>query len=258
MRSIGQRTFPAVGALLLILAVGCGRVEQAHRVAGPFDNPPIKGFYYDRFRLAEDAARAIAGRTLRVEVEPATRTLVLERSKITAPVEWEAWGAEFEQTLADKLWQSRVFDDVCTTSETRPILKPDLILRVALTEFHEGNAFLRYVPGFGAGATRVQWEAELVENGEGEERRAERPLFVFADARLHPGGPYLGWSFKPWNGRKLIVEDLHLATEALVKDLRWLTGTRARPLPEYFRRPQTGPYRTARDEIPLGKRGADR
>lgn len=215
--------------LLLLSVVGCGRVHQTHWVDGPFNDPSVRGFWYDRLYLAPDAAEAIAGRRVLVKMVDPYQTIDWTRSKVTDPIDWVKWRDTMEKYLADRLWQSRVFADVSATTDELPLRNPDLVLRVAITEFHEGNAFLRYLPGFGAGATRLQWEAELSECEAGSDRPVRR-IFAFADARLHPGGPYFGISTKPYYGQRLLIEDLDFAITALVKDLRRLTDTRDREL----------------------------
>jgi hypothetical protein len=239
----------SVATLVLPVSVGCGRVRQAHWVDGPFANEihddAVRGFYYDAFDLAPGAAEAMLGKTLRVEVEPTTRTFVAERCRITKEVDWEGARRRFEDHLADRLYQSQVFADVSTPADSRPLTRPELILRIAITEYHEGNAFLRYVPGFGAGATRVQWEGEMVacDRATGPDEGAdagERRILAFADARLHPGGPSMGISTKPYDGQALIAEDLGLAIEGLVDDLRRLTHTEEPMRRGFYRHPQGG------------------
>jgi hypothetical protein len=247
-----HRRLLLAAALLLVAVSGCGGVRQVYWVGGPFNNPSIRGFYYDLFYLAPDAAQTMRGRTLRVEVANTTETLAWSRSRITEPLDWRAWRLDFENYLADRLWQSRVFADVCAASDPRPIIRPDLTFRFALTEYHEGNAFLRYFPSFGAGATRVQWESELLADcpataGGGD---APRRLFAFADARLHPGGPYIGFSTKPFFGQRLIAEDLRMAIDDLVADLRRLTGTTDPPRDSFYLHPTAGTNRLPPDKEP--------
>ena len=254
-------------AALLPCCLACNRLYEVHWARNDFTNPSIRGFFYNRFYLASDAP-SMRGETLKVEVMDPTETLDWTRCKLTRSVDWGEWKKVFENLLADRLHQLRVFADVCAAGDPYPILRPDLTLRVALTECDEGNAFLRYFPGFGLGATRLQWEGELVRNsarqgpnirqyfpaGLKTQPRAAVPqtdtalrddprLFAFADVRLHPGGPMLFLSLKPWNGQALIAEDLHFGVDALVNDLRRLTGETRPPLGRFSPHPRSGPGR---------------
>lgn len=227
-------------ALAPLWAAGCTTVSQTHWIQGPFDNKRpagVSGFDYSEFSVDPALAGMLRGKTLRVEVADPAKTLDPARSRVLSPMDWKIWRDDCEKTLANRLYQSKVFSDVGQLSDERPIQKPDLVFRIAVVEWDEGNAFLRYFPGFGAGATLVQWEGELTAGEPGAGKR----LFAFADVRRHPGGPYFGISARPYHGDRLIAEDLSMAFDELSGNFRALAGVTEEPLSSFIPHPA---YRT--------------
>lgn len=219
--------------LLIILpfTAGCGRVNQLHFLKGDFTLSHQSGIHLDLMHVAPDLNLA-AGRSLVVQVLEPEQTIA-PPTKIGEKVDWPVWWLDYEQHLADRLWQTTVFSDVSTASDAVRIKDPDLVLKVAVTQWHEGNGWLRYLIGFGAGATQVQWEGALLD------ARTDRVLMAFADRRIHPGGPsmfWFGWR-RALNAPALISEDLRYGTGDLCKGLRRLTGVKTDPLKRWQRRP---------------------
>ena len=111
--------------------------------------------------------------------------------------------------------------------------KPDAVLTVAITQWHEGNKVLRALIGLGLGATRVQYEGVLTD------ARTHKILFAFADARIHPGGPsVLGLPLKVWRGGDLITEDLGWGADEVAKTLKIVIETPAEGAEEAPAAPQ--------------------
>jgi hypothetical protein len=225
--------------ILLSVLTGCGRVQSVHWVKADFDAARPGGYAQDRLFVAS-GIDAIRGQSLSVEVMPLDRTLDPARSKIGEPFDLEVWRKDFESVVADAMWQSAIFGDVAAASDEQPITTPTLTLRVALTEYHEGIGWLRLLLGFGLGATRFQWEGELVRNA--PPAATADQLLAWADARIHPGGPVLGLTLKPLRGQQLLAEDLLLATRQIQRDLRKLTGVTRAMRESYDRRPKFRPY----------------
>ena len=230
-------------AALLFSLAGCGRVHKLYYLRGAFNDPAMaKGLPLNQAYVAPNAAQ-MKGKTLTVLVEDPAGTINQETSKLDPqfnPKIWKQWRESYEEFLADQMWQSNVFADVSAASDYGSIKNPDLTLKFALTEWHEGNKWLRKIVGWGAGATRVQFEGAVVET------KANRVLFAFADARIHPGGSWtLGlFSLKIFNGPALIKQDLHWAAEDLRKAARKVSGT-TEPIRKGEWRPFTRPQQPA-------------
>ncbi|HOE97582.1 MAG TPA: DUF4410 domain-containing protein [Candidatus Sumerlaeota bacterium] len=217
----------ALFALLLLPLAGCGRVHYRYYVR--LDDRPLRMDLPLDLVYAHPRIEAIKDRTLEVHVLSPLDSVMASTAKMTKPDDWETyyetWRRDFENVLADKIWRTAIFSDVGTPSDPVPLEKPDYQLRVAVTEWNEGNRWLRWILGFGAGRTRVQWEGKLVNAANGEE------LLLFADAREHPGGPYMiGVSFHPPKGNALIAQDLAWASRDLANALREATGIDREPL----------------------------
>ena len=214
--------------LALLLCSACARVETLHYLTTPPDSlasdPTAPRFYFDQTYVAPEA-RDICGRRLTVQVLPPADTLPPAVLAAYPPADWTQWATHYESHVADLMYQSRLFADVCASRDPQTHQPPDLLLRLAVTEWHEGSRAARLVLSLVGpasllyGATRVQFEAELLDGG--------HPLLTIADARLHPGGPgIIAWQ----SARELIPEDLALAAAQLRDDLRKLLGA-TDPLP---------------------------
>ena len=210
---------------------GCGRVHSLHYLKGDFAVGPQRGFRLEKVYAAPDAA-SILDRTLIVHVEDPARTIQVDASKIHPDLKWPAWRFDFESCAANQAWIASVFGDVCAAGDKHPIDRPDLTLQLAVTEWHEGQGWLRLLLGFGLGATRVQWEGAILEAG------SDRVLFAFADARAHPGGPsFMGLGAPVMRGPALIAKDLKWALADLRHDLRTLGAADRPELESYESRP---------------------
>ena len=221
---------------IMLFVAGCGRVSQIHFVKGDFTLHHQAGINLDLVHVDAYAMSEVLGKTLVVQViDP--RQSIQPPSKIIKGVDWPVWWLDYEQFLADRLWQTAVFSDVSAASDVTCIREPDLVLKVAVTQWDEGNGWLRYLIGFGAGATRMQWEGALID------ARTNHILLAFADRRLHPGGPsmlWFGWR-RALNGPGLIAEDLRYAAIDLCAAIRRLTGVQTEPFKTWKSRPL---YRT--------------
>lgn len=220
----------AVGLALMLVCCACGRVHQRHWVQ-PGGERWEGDCRFDELSVAPDVAR-MKGKLLAVEVLNPLDTVQAANAKMHKPEDWReywhVWEVDFEDYLADVLWQSAVFLDVCAPGDANPIEEPDYVCEVAMTEWDEGTGWMRFVIGFGAGATRMQWEGRIIEAASGRE------VLSFADARVHPGGPsMLGFNLRPFRGQVLISEDVRWAVEDLARALRKLTGTKEKQLPFY-------------------------
>ena len=231
-------------SMVVLLGTGCVRVNDLHYLRGDFTVSSQWGLPLSAVYAAPDLA-FIKGKTLAVKVDDPTRTIEAPLSKIDPSLDakfWATWQKDFEGYVANRVWSTSIFSDVCAASDYDALAQPDLICKIALTEWNEGNKWKRYFIGFGAGGTRVQWEGLIVDAQSG------RVLFAFADASLHPGGPSfmdpiellkilvwdlgikrghsqkLGWGRKVFYGPKLIAEDLRFSSEDLAVTLRRTTG----------------------------------
>ncbi len=212
-----------VGAkcLLLLVAlccIGCGTVKGPHYLKGSYNLQRAYGQPFD-YSYIDQQAPKMKGKTVNVIVEDPKATIDKSNSKTLSGMDWEAFRKEQESKWANSLYRSRVFSDVSAGSDQRPVPNPDYVLRLAVTEWNEGQAFLRGIFGFGLGHTRVQWEAVLTDAKTG------KPMIAVLDARIHPGGPNLGFSTKPWNGNALVEEDLYFARLDFKRTLRKMTYT---------------------------------
>lgn len=222
-----------LGALLF--SAGCG-VSQVYYLQGNFNPVQSKGLRMDEVFLAKDV-ESIKGKTLKVQFVDPNKTIQKNISKVNRKLnqkDMDEIRHFFELNLADRMWQSRIFSDVCAADDVFQIKHPDLVMRVAVTRWHEGLWLLRTVFGFGLGATHVQWEGAIVD------AKTNRVLFAFADARLHPGGPSLA-GFGARGGGALIGEDLRYGADDLRRDLRKVTGVTEKVRPDKDWRPVTHP-----------------
>lgn len=250
------------GLSLILLALACGRVHDRHFIQPEGPRWP-SGHRLDQVFIAPEAA-AMIGKRLTVELINPMDTVQVVGAKMYKPDDWqeywERWRAEYENTLADVLWRTKVFQDVGTPADPNPIEQPHYKCQVALTEWNEGRGWMRFVIGFGAGATRMQWEGRITELAGG------RTVMTFADARRHPGGPsMLGLDLRPLRGPVLISEDLVWAFQDLGRALRRITGTEEKPRSNYDRHKKyrwEGMYEqdgdeTGKDEAPTTDQPAE-
>jgi hypothetical protein len=207
-----------LGALLLCACSSVTRVYQTPRGLVLEDHADTR---LDKTYFAAELAQA-RGRTIEIRLLSPPKTIDRDTSRVLQlkPEEWEPWRRNFQDALATLCFRSRIFSVVATPNDPKPLTNPDLRFDFAVTQWNEGTGWKRYIIGFGAGATTVQWEGALIDV------RAKRVLFAFADRRLHPGGPsMLSFNFKPFHGGSLIAKDLAWSAEDLFKTLRELTDT---------------------------------
>lgn len=217
----------AAGALL---GVGCGHVSVIRYVQGvQFDPNAAQGLPVDQ-AYVDDAVMKLRGARLLVQFEDPAKTIDRSVSK-TAPRldegdNWSKIRGFFEMDFAIALKDQRLsdgrplFSDVQRATTALSTYHPDAVLKIAITEWHEGNKFWRALLGLGFGHTRVQYEGVLTD------ARTGKILFAFADARIHPGGPSaFGFPLKVWRGDDLIAEDLTYAAKDVAKTLRIVIET---------------------------------
>jgi len=216
---------------VLLGAAGCSRVSQLYYLRGSFDPAGGRGLPLDQVYAGSQMA-SLRGKTIEVRMADPLRSIDKDTSKITPLMTndlWHRFEKDYESDLANELWYSAVFSDVCTAQDSTPIAKPDYLLKYALTQWHEGNGWLRAFLGFGLGATREQLEGAIVDT------RTGTVVFAFADARCHPGGPsVMGFPSRVFRGPALLREDLDFTATDLADTLRTLTGT------DTPKRPDTG------------------
>ncbi len=225
-----------VAGLLLFLPLGvaCSPVRHTYLVPEELMTEAREDFKLDKVYASPRVGRLV-GAVVLVDLADA-RESTGRRGRFPSRRDLETFGRDFEQVLSNQLWWTGIFGDVGHRREETPPPAPDVILNVAITEWNEGNALLRWAIGTWVGATRVQVEAMFVEVRSGD------VLAAFADARTHPGlGPFSFSTFRP---QTLIAIDLAGFAKALPEDLLELTGA-PRPTGPYGRRlaprPSRGP-----------------
>lgn len=142
----------------------------------------------------------IKGKDMIVGVVDPVRS-IKGKKKISHRRDFQLLDLQFEKALSDALWQTDLFHDVGLVYDEEPIREPDLKLALAITEWHEGNGFLRFLLGTWMGATRVQTETVLTD------ARTGYVYAAFADARAHPGGGI--FAVQTWMPERLMVQDLY-------------------------------------------------
>ncbi len=214
-------------ALLTLLAilplVGCSRIEHVYELDERLlAKPETRGVPLDLIYAAPDISRnsdeksgGIVGGDLVVEVADPLGTIA-GRRKIGDEAALAEFRERYERAVSDDLWATTIFHDVGTAQDEDPITTPTLRLEIAITEWHEGNVFWRWLAGTGAGATRVQTEGEL------RDARTGRVYFAFADNRYHPGEGSL--ALVTFRSRRLIEKDLGYQLTDLCRSLHALTG----------------------------------
>lgn len=217
-------------SLSILVGAGCGRVQRVYlNEPGLLDAP---GFSRLDHVSATPGVQELKGQTLAVELLPTSQTLSQESFE-AASVDWAEWQADYENILADAMYQTLVFRDVSAPSDYDPLEDPDLRLAIAITEWDEGNGWLRLLLGFGLGRTRVQWEGLL------RDMETGRTVMVFADAREHPGGPSIfGLGQEVMHGAPLIAEDLRWALADLQDALREFNEVETPKRSRYFPHPK--------------------
>ena len=194
----------------------------------------------DHVYVSPDIAAIRNGRVV-VELADPDQSLTAEA---LAKVEWDwaRWHPAIEAAIADVLYQSRVFDDVAARGDPGEMANPDYVLRIALTEWDPGAPLMRYLVGWGAGRTRLQWEGALHCYQSGQ------VLMAFADARENPGGPStFPLGFRALDTDRLLRDDLNWALIDLQEVVREGTDVqqdprdRLHPHPRYHPRPFPGP-----------------
>ncbi|MEN6625879.1 MAG: hypothetical protein ABFD69_06610 [Candidatus Sumerlaeia bacterium] len=199
----------------------------------------------DRAYVAPNAAELMTSRSLIVRVLDPRETIAPEISRVGKKTNMSLFQEQLEKRVADEMWRTRVFSDVSETSETWPILHPDLRLEIAITGWDKGNGFIRYIlPGFispifrlaGTGPTRMQLEGRLVDV------KTRTIVLQFTEARIHPGGPALGLSFRPFNSALLIAEDTVTTIHTLAEKVHDIAGVPGKMRKEKELRPYRSPY----------------
>ena len=214
------RSCHIAGLLALLALAGCSSVEQLHFVDPKLAPAPIEGVGLDLVHVSPNI-KAIEGRELLVEIGKIEMTANAARSRLKRSRNLGPFRADFEKTLSDALWTTGVFKDVGLRGDDPPIAAPNLRLRLAVTEWHEGYSLLRATIGTWAGATRVQVEGVLDDPATGE------VFAAFADARTHPGSrPYMPMTWRP---QQLIAIDLANFVDDLRRAVYTITGREAPP-----------------------------
>ena len=192
---------------------GCGTVRQTYFVDREFEPERRKGIRLDKIYVAPDV-KEIVGADLVVELAD-PRTSIQGKRKIKEGRDFEAFAIDLERVISDSLWRTRIFRDVGTPRDEVPIPRPTLRLEVAITEWHEGSAWLRFLVGTWIGATRVQTEGRFVNPETGH------VYLAFADAQRHPGyGKFNPMTYRP---QTLIASDLSFLVRDLQRDIVTLT-----------------------------------
>lgn len=223
--------------LFLPLAVGCSRVKHVYYVDPnlTLERKTKYHIFQDSLYFTPSQAEQIADKTLLVEVLDPDQT-ILGRKKGGRNL--QRFARDFEKVLSDQLWRTEVFKDVATPRDDRKLHHPDLKLNVAITEWHEGWALLRWAIR-AIGKTRVQIEGKFIDPETGQVYAA------FADARIHPGHGLI--APRTWVGQALIAEDLAKFVKEFQKQVLAMTN---RPVPEaglQTRVPKPRPYRESAD-----------
>lgn len=213
-----------------LLGVGCGRVSMIRYVRGvEFDPNAAAGLPVDQ-AYVDDAVMKLRGGKILVQFEDPAKTIDRSVSKVARRLDegdsWSKVRGFFEMDFSIALKDQRLsdgrplFSDVQRATTALSTFQPDAVLKLAITEWHEGNKFWRALLGVGFGHTRMQYEGVLTD------ARTGQILFAFADARIHPGGPSaFGFPLKVWRGDDLIAEDLTWAAKDLAKTLRIVIET---------------------------------
>lgn len=197
--------------LFALLGSGCTSVSTIRFVPGiDFDPRASRGLPL-QWVYVTDGVGNLKGKKLLVVVEDPGKTIERKVSKISPALEidnaWQKLAADLERRYVIDLEDTKEFSEVRREAAMTPSMiaqyQPDAILKIAVTEWQEGNKWLRAWLGFGLGHTRVQWEGMLVDP------KTNNLLFAFADARINPGGPsVMGFPRKVWSGPNLIFDDL--------------------------------------------------
>lgn len=202
-------------ALLPLFALSaCSSVKEVHRLDRKLALQPMEGIRLDLVYASPRVAE-IAGRNLIVEVEP-VRSMIAPGSHIPEYRDMDRFRNTFEMKLAQMMWQTGVFNDVGQRTDNPPLPKPNLRLRMTVTEWREGSTFLRVLLSTGLGATRVQTEGAFIDPETGY------VFAAFVDARAHPGGrPY---DPKTWRSQTLITQDIFGTIQAIQRFAVKVTG----------------------------------
>lgn len=203
----------------------------------------------DQAYIAPNAAAALTSRTLFVEVADMRKTISPEISKVNKKRDLPKLRVGMEEVIADLMWRTRVFSDVSVTSDIVPLKNPDLRLEAAVTGWDEGSGLARFLMGIvstplravGTGPTRIQWEGRIIDT------RTGAIVLQWADARIHPGGPSLFVSFRPFRSEVLIQEDLLVSIGIFADGIREVCGvtepmmSRAEMHPRYHKPKEAAP-----------------
>lgn len=119
----------------------------------------------------------------------------------------------FARGLQRLLKERGAFETVALGSEARPATASSLILKGEITEFTEGNRFLQWFIGFGAGASEAAGVFEVVDG-------AGKSLLRFRASSRYAGGLGIG------GAALLSTDDLldRLAEAVAEQVLKWARG----------------------------------
>lgn len=209
-----------VAVALLITVAGCKSYPTYFVDRAPMTTGTRLGL--DQAYIAPDAAATMTSRTLMVQVIDMRKSIVPGISKVGRKTDLGKLRPALENVLADVVWRTRVFSDVSLTSDIQPIKHPDLRLEAAVTGWDEGSGWLRFLFGIastpfrslGTGPTRIQWEGRMIDT------RSGAVVMQFADTRIHPGGPSILLSLKPFRATLLLEEDLMASIGILAEGMR--------------------------------------
>jgi hypothetical protein len=223
-------------ALAPLLLIGCSRISNRHFVDDsiPLERRTQFHIFQDSLYYTPPEAHMLVDKELVVRVLNPEET-IKGRSKVGKDRDLAAFAVDFEKALANQLWRTDVFHDVGTLADKPPIADPDIYLDIAITQWHEGSAPLRWIIR-AAGKTRVQVEGKFTDANTGKVYAA------FADARVHPGhGLISRATFMP---QALIAEDLANFVKELQRRVLAMTGS---PEPERGLRPRVARMRPPRE-----------
>lgn len=119
----------------------------------------------------------------------------------------------FSRAIQRRIKEAAVFEQVTLATDEEEFKETTIALTGEITEFTEGNRFMQWFIGFGAGASEAAGRFDLLERG-------KEPVLQFTASSKYAGG--LGIGGVPF----LTAEDLLDKLAAAVADLtvRWAKG----------------------------------
>lgn len=216
-----------VAVLFALFTVGCSHVDTVHYVRGVQFDPEVSRGLPFNWTYVDHGVMKLRGGKILVQFENPGQTIVRSApgTKISpvvdTPEQWESLRRALEMDFLVKLKATGEFSELQRATTTVSSFHPDAILKLAVTEWDEGNKWLRGILTVGLGATRVQFEGVMTD------ARTGKILFAFADARTNPGGGYTFglFSSKIWQGPVLIAQDLSWGADDLARVMRIVIET---------------------------------